>query len=561
MISPICRTRIDSYAINFIYSRKTSYIRLQVVNSIEFKDTEVFPLSLKSSKDLSRLIVEYLCGEDYNPRLFKKVENLLMDFIHNLKERQLNYRQFNELLLLLDQDKVGRDFFNFFFEKDRVSFNELKEGITKFRGFAMLCFGNFRFAYKQLIQMDEKKLIKKLSPYYRKPEDVEREYHKRPKKVLDIQKIPRDQTWRLGIISGKLAEKDVEELAKEKERFEKGRSSFTEKELAGIEEELAKMGTQIQRAQAQAFRNTEVYLTWDYMDIYVATSMRNKWEYEETFDFMKKVFDDTRLQQLNIRYFDPTQSKCHNSREKGLVEGLMLKTSSCTIYLAQESDTMGKDSELAATLAQSKPVIAYVPKHEPEEYARKIHEYPLDFFKKRLLILDAEGIFEDRNCVQRLREYDPGFGKTIDEFLDAFRQHRSTEHFFILRPQREKEFRKEYENFSKICMILAIAECHNFEFRAKLLRELHPLSMQVDLQSGVANGVLVVRSPKECAEALYKILTNRMKFEIFHHKPKNAKKEEGYTVLKEEISQSPFRVVIDNRKLTNSFWNLFTYPS
>lgn len=538
-----------------------SYIRFQVVNGIEFKDSKVFSLSLQSSKDLSRLIIEYLCGEDYNPRLFKKNETLLMDLIQNLKERELNYRQFNELLLLLDQDKVGRGFFNFFFEKDGVSFNELKGGITKFRGFAMLCFGNFRFAYKQLIQMDEKKLIKKLSPYCRKPDDLERKYHKRPKKMLDIQKIPRDQTWRLGVISGKLANRDVGELAKEKERLKKGESRFAEKELTGIEEELAKMGTQIQKAQAQAFRNTDIYLTWDYMDIYVATSMRNKWEYEETFDFMKKVFNDTRLEQLNLRYFDPTQSKCHNSREKGLVEGLMLKTTSCTIYLAQESDTMGKDSELAATLAQSKPVIAYVPKHEPEKYARKIHKYPLDFFKKRLLILDAEGIFEDKNCVQKLREYDEHFGKIIDEFLDAFRQHRSKERFFILWPQRERKFKKEYENFSKICMILAIAECHNFEFRAKLLKELHPLSMQVDLQSGVANGVLVVRSPKECVELLHRILTNRMKFEITHYKPKNAKKEEGYTVLQEEISQSPFRVVIHNRKLTNSFWNLFTYPS
>src|ERR1017187_8527142 len=41
---------------------------------------------------------------------------------------------------------------------------------------------------------------------------------------------------------------------------------------------------------------------------------------------------------------------------------LMLKRAQCTLYLAQESDTLGKDSELASTLAQGKPVIAYVPR-------------------------------------------------------------------------------------------------------------------------------------------------------------------------------------------------------
>ena len=39
----------------------------------------------------------------------------------------------------------------------------------------------------------------------------------------------------------------------------------------------------------------------------------------------------------------------------------MLKRARCTLYLAQESDTLGEDSELASTLAQGKPVIAFVP--------------------------------------------------------------------------------------------------------------------------------------------------------------------------------------------------------
>lgn len=39
----------------------------------------------------------------------------------------------------------------------------------------------------------------------------------------------------------------------------------------------------------------------------------------------------------------------------------MLKRARCTIYMAQETDTFGKDSELATTLAQGKPVIVFCP--------------------------------------------------------------------------------------------------------------------------------------------------------------------------------------------------------
>jgi hypothetical protein len=39
----------------------------------------------------------------------------------------------------------------------------------------------------------------------------------------------------------------------------------------------------------------------------------------------------------------------------------MLKRARCTVYSVQDTDTLGKDSELASTLAQGKPVIAYVP--------------------------------------------------------------------------------------------------------------------------------------------------------------------------------------------------------
>ena len=110
-----------------------------------------------------------------------------------------------------------------------------------------------------------------------------------------------------------------------------------------------------------ARQNQDIYLTWDHMDVYFATSMRKKWEFEDLFDFVNGLMADPRLAALNLRHFDPTQAFTRDRVDKGLVESLMLKRAKCTVYSVQDTDTLGKDSELAATLAQGKPVIAYVP--------------------------------------------------------------------------------------------------------------------------------------------------------------------------------------------------------
>ena len=93
---------------------------------------------------------------------------------------------------------------------------------------------------------------------------------------------------------------------------------------------------------------------------------------------------------------------------KGLVEMLMLRRAHVTIYTASKDDTLGKDSELAATLAQGKAVIAYVP------------------------------------------------------------------------PDLDR--------------------------KAELLRVDHPLGLQIDIKTGVAHGIIVVRSPEQCAQMLRKVL-------------------------------------------------------
>ena len=77
------------------------------------------------------------------------------------------------------------------------------------------------------------------------------------------------------------------------------------------------------------------------------------------------------------------------------------------------------------------------------------------------------------------------------------------------------------------------------------------LGIQVNLATGVANGVLVVRTIESCAKLLRAVLTNSMEFDL------RDRPEDGMWYLKEKISGCVYRVVSRDRKLTNCFWNFY----
>ena len=118
----------------------------------------------------------------------------------------------------------------------------------------------------------------------------------------------------------------------------------------------------IASTQAVGMRNLASYLSADYLDVYVATSMRSDADYVSVDQFVKTLFAHDLIRPLKLRYFNPTQSWIEDRIAKGLVEALMLKRAAITIYMAQKSDTFGKDSEASVALGQGKPVIVYVPK-------------------------------------------------------------------------------------------------------------------------------------------------------------------------------------------------------
>jgi hypothetical protein len=205
----------------------------------------------------------------------------------------------------------------------------------------------------------------------------------------------------------------------------------------------------------------------------------------------------------------------------------MLSRAKCTIYHVQESDTLGKDSELAATLAQGKPVIAFIPEIPAfekfkEETIEQIN-YSIESSQKYTNIRDG--------LLARLKRYYPE-GAWEDETIQGWIKN------------------TDIIDEISILDILHKKVTQTYEKRAKTLREAHPLGLQVNIFTGVANGVLVVRNMDDCAKLLRKIILNDVDYDIEDSESNNV-------ILRETITQCVYRVSTGNDLLTNSFWNFY----
>ncbi len=105
-------------------------------------------LDLTDANVLAKFIITDLCGERYFGELSSHEARILADLTTRAAQVGLDCAEFNEMLLLLNQDRVSKDFFDFFWQGPRANLNAIRDGITRFRGFALLRFGNFRFAYR-----------------------------------------------------------------------------------------------------------------------------------------------------------------------------------------------------------------------------------------------------------------------------------------------------------------------------------------------------------------------------------------------------------------------------
>lgn len=145
-----------------------------------------------------------------------------------------------------------------------------------------------------------------------------------------------------------------------------------------IRNHVKKIVPRFKKAHDAAVENTRLFLSIvNELDVYVATSMRKREDFRYMAADCKYIFGQQGLKRFNLRYFDPTMSAAEGHEDKGLIECLMVKCAKTILYFAGDSDSFGKDAEIAMGMSLGKPVIILCPDTERgkqrEKFFRDIH--------------------------------------------------------------------------------------------------------------------------------------------------------------------------------------------
>ena len=319
----------------------------------------------------------------------------------------LDRERFNILASYWQLPPVNKEFFERYFPEVVSSVQQFSTGLDKFIIEALWHFGDLERAYVALSDMEGIEMYFNEHSFHveelkeRLPWNLVEEINpsergflgyvsgQRPKQQQDllgfaelvVEELDENKKVYENLSSQDISDRILEKLSKVKpeikDRIEEFRKLseikhldlFSSKELENTKQALTNFKSQIaetilkvDRLKEIGKKNQEHYLrNIESIDVYVATSMRNDIEYLDMYNFVNETFKDAKVESLNLRYFDPTLCYCDSRIDKGVIECLLVRSSRVTIYCAQEGDTFGKDSELAATMAQGKPVIVYVP--------------------------------------------------------------------------------------------------------------------------------------------------------------------------------------------------------
>lgn len=276
------------------------------------------------------------------------------------------------------------------------SANQLQWGIRRFMYDAMLYWGNFRQAYRDL----RRKKFGEIESLFEAKRVQEGRLIRRGR-VVDPIDIPRDHRYLISEMACKTYDKrdelaDCEHIALALQAFRELKAqgaSITPESLRSKTKTLAEEAGQLmlfellfevpsthvsteeevvalysgqhaafQTAREAALSNTKNYLSiCNDLDVYVATSMRTRDDFREMAKACEIIFRSERLKKYNLRYFDPTLSAANYHEDKGIIECLMVKTAKVLLYFAQHKESLGKISEYAMALSLGKPVIILCP--------------------------------------------------------------------------------------------------------------------------------------------------------------------------------------------------------
>jgi len=513
----------------------------------------------------------------------------------------------NQLLLTLGIKPFSRSFFDVVF--DGIKFSD-KDDVLKasdrFRTIAMLKFGNIRYAYKILrndrgikkiwdhafssIDSNRVKKTKINSMTHREPvqglkpidpdalfllsylasddqkragiSDARKELKKLLLEIVD-KGIPSDLNELDEIFAdnkGKLIRllvdagiPDVSQLLSNRDNYKNALDALVMhcKDLDG---------GRINEIGSQGNINAHTYMALHDLEVYVATSMRTPIHFTSNYEFVQQLFHNGTLKQLNIRYFDPTQSHLIDRIQKGLLECLMIRRAKLTVYNAQDADTFGKDAEAGVTLAQGKPVVVFV--------ARLFATH--ERFLKLYELIDKLVVTSEENIPVVVKAYEgvlleSGYARSLgtglvpivtkiikDVVNNALEGVQNIEVAIELIKHGYDPIKSENTTLSYKEMVRrsAVDVINKLETRAITFKTMHPLSLQTSPFDGVARGVIITRTVDETAQTIYDHFVGTTKYVIDDLGPLHYN-----TLLREERTKSPVRVVTNHPALTTAFWN------
>ncbi len=539
------------------------------------------------------------------------VENLIQEIFSNNLTSEQTYHCLLRILVFYDIQHMSLDFFKKYITAEGFkSIAAFEQKVREYQKDAIRLFSSFEEAYINLNSI--KDLDSALAPLESK---LDESYRLRSEWSA-IKNIPDEKLPYLGYIAAKRVEQEGKEredlskflleMAKRRREGPLSLNDYPEKTKRKYDSLLRKFNSKIEHGlfsplftpsaeslerearfiqpesgtdieamgntQRIAYENLSNYLSADFMDVYVATSMRNDADFVSVNNFVKGLFEHEDIRPLKLRYFNPTQSWIEDRIAKGLVEALMLKRADFCIYMAQKEDTFGKDSEASVSLGQGKPVIVFVPKlYIPEA---KIDSESIGKLNKAELLEEIE-VYDDIfvQDVDENIDLESLMGKllhlklhslTDDVICSAVQSHWADYDLYGEIEKRESDQRIKTEfihwidnvikenktipiptSIKDLLIRIFIAATIRYEKRATIFREVHPLALQVILSTGVLNGILVTRSIEASAQILKSLITNKLELDL-------EVDANNYRLI-EKNTRSTIRVISRHNLLSNAF--------
>jgi hypothetical protein len=378
---------------------------------------------------LERMKLYHVPGGGIGAWLTDKTCNDVFERLGTIEINPLSAVQLNQLLVLAHEAPVSDGFFQYYWleaphhhpydlsalpgfqshwENDRTirSLDQLAWGLHRLYVDGLLYFGNVRTAFRALrefshLELQDYFLAKRIDndaikrrgpPLPLKPIDRDRRYlisetacksyGEKPQSTSDLRRAL-TEAYRIHTAAGGhdatirdlLTNSLPPEFNSRREGLLFSASEVLDRVVAtasDIETHYQTIARSFSEARAAALENTRYYLSMlTDLDVYVATSMRTRDHFVNMANICEKVFSDTRLKAMNLRYFDPTLSAAHGHEDKGLIECLMVKCAKALVYCGGEKESYGKDAEAAMALSLGRPVIFYC--EQRAQFYREIH--------------------------------------------------------------------------------------------------------------------------------------------------------------------------------------------